>query len=56
MELERRKTFSRNYLQFGQVPSKWFASPALGQQILKQYRIISLPGVPMPWADQQISQ
>jgi hypothetical protein len=46
MELRRRKTFSGNYPQFGQAPSKRLASSALGQQILKGHQIISLPGVP----------
>jgi len=55
MELQRRKTFSRNYPQFGQAPSKRFASPALGQQILKGHRIISLPGVPMSWANHMVT-
>jgi len=55
MELQRRKIFSRNYLQFGQAPSKWFASPALGQQIMKRCRIITLPGVPVFWADHMVT-
>jgi len=54
MELQRRKTFSGNHPQFGQAPSKKFASPALGQQILKGHQIISLPGVAMFWANHMI--
>jgi hypothetical protein len=46
-----RKDFSEDYPQFGQVPSKIFASPVLGRKYLrsisfKGHQVFDVPGTP----------
>lgn len=55
MGIHRKKTISGTYPQFGHAPSERFASPALGQQVLKEHQIISLPGAPTSWAKHMVT-